>query len=85
LVKRRRISGPENVFAWRARLLTLDVQEVPVSAEVAMRAAELDGLHGDPVDRIIVATAIVESALLLTADRRMLDWPGNMRREDARR
>ncbi len=54
-------------------------------AEIAMRAAELDELHGDPIDRIIVATAIVEGALLLTADRRILDWPGSMRRQDARR
>jgi PIN domain nuclease of toxin-antitoxin system len=85
LVKRRRIAGPESVSGWRARLITLDVQEVPVSAEVAMRAAALDELHGDPIDRIIVATAIVESALLLTADRRILDWSGSMRRQDARR
>jgi PIN domain nuclease of toxin-antitoxin system len=63
----------------------LGVREVPVSAEVAMRASELDELHGDPIDRIIVATALAEDAVLLTADRPILDWPGKMRRQDARR
>ena len=79
LVRRRRIASPESVSGWRARLMALDVQEVPVSAEIAVRAAELDELHGDPIDRIIVATAIIKGALLLTADRRILDWPGSMR------
>jgi len=82
---RGRISGPHTVRDWRARLLSLGVLEAVVSADIAVLAAELDGLHGDPIDRIIVATAIVESALLLTADRRILDWPGSMRRQDARR
>ena len=50
-----------------------------------MRASELDELHGDPIDRIIVATALVEDAVLLTADRSILDWSGKMRRQDARR
>lgn len=85
LTKRGRIAGPESVFGWRSRLLTLDVREVPVSAEIAMQAADLDDLHGDPIDRIIVATAIIESAELLTADRRILDWSGSLRRQDARR
>jgi len=84
-VKRRRIAGPGSASGWRARLVTLDVQEVPVSAEIATRAAELDELRGGPIDRIIVATAIVEGALLLAADRTILDWPGSMRRQDARR
>ncbi|MGD9881360.1 MAG: type II toxin-antitoxin system VapC family toxin [Reyranella sp.] len=85
LARRRCIAGPESVSAWRARLITLDVQEIPVSADIALRAAQLGELHGDPIDRIIVATAIVEGALLSTADRRILDWPGSMQRQDARR
>lgn len=50
-----------------------------------MRASELDELHGDPFDRIIVATALVEGAILLTADQSLLAWPGELRRLDARR
>ncbi|MFO1084024.1 MAG: type II toxin-antitoxin system VapC family toxin [Reyranellaceae bacterium] len=85
LRKRRRIGGPESVWGWHSSLVTLGVRVLPVSAEIAMRASELDDLHGDPIDRVIVATAIVEGAILLTADRPILDWPGSMRRQDARR
>jgi len=56
-----------------------------MSSEIAVLASELDDLHGDPIDRLIVATAIVEGAVLLTADRPILDWSGSMRRQDARR
>jgi PIN domain nuclease of toxin-antitoxin system len=50
-----------------------------------VRASDLLNLPGDPLDRIIVATALVERAVLLTADRRILDWPGQVQRLDARR
>ena len=35
-------------------------------------------MQDDPVDRLIVATAL-EGHRLVTADRRVLDWPGNLR------
>jgi PIN domain nuclease of toxin-antitoxin system len=49
-----------------------------------MRASDLDNLPGDPLDRIILATALVEDAILLTADSRLLEWPGTARLLDAR-
>ncbi len=50
-----------------------------------MGAVELEGMHGDPIDRIIVATALAHDAVLLTADRPILEWSGRLRRQDARR
>jgi PIN domain nuclease of toxin-antitoxin system len=50
-----------------------------------MGAVELEGLHSDPIDRIIVATAVAHDAVLLTADRAILQWSGGLRRQDARR
>lgn len=50
-----------------------------------MRASGLDNLTRDPVDRLIVATAMVEDAVLLTADGSLLAWPGQVRRQDAQR
>jgi PIN domain nuclease of toxin-antitoxin system len=61
------------------------MREMPLSAEIALLAAELEDLHGDLIDRIIVATALIEDAVLLTADRAILEWPGKVRRQDARR
>ena len=79
------VEGPPSARDWRNRLLSLGVRELGLSAEIAMRAMELDDLHGDPLDRIIVATALVEEAMLLTADRPILERPGRLRRQDARR
>lgn len=44
----------------------------PLSVEVAWEAAALP-LHGDPADRILVATARALDATLLTADGLLLD------------
>ncbi len=70
---------------WRAGMLSLGVREIPLSTEVAIRASEIDNLTGDPMDRLIVATALVEDAVLLTADGSLLAWPGGVRRQDAQR
>ena len=84
-LRRGRIEWPADVRAWRNRILSLGVREVGLSAEVAMTAMELEDLHGDPFDRVIVATALTEDAVLLTADRPLLAWPGRLHRQDARR
>ena len=53
--------------------------EIPVSGAIGIRAALLPDMHGDPADRIIVATAL-EGHQLITADERMLAWPGKLNR-----
>ena len=68
--------------AWRRTLLAQGLLEIPVNGIIAVRAGMLAGLHGDPADRLIVATAL-EGHQLLTADRRILDWSGQLNRLDA--
>jgi PIN domain nuclease of toxin-antitoxin system len=42
---------------------------IPISSSIAICAAELgEPFHGDPMDRMIAATAIMEDCVLLTAD-----------------
>jgi PIN domain nuclease of toxin-antitoxin system len=47
----------------------------PLSTEIAVEAGALPGgFRSDPADLIIVATARVTGAMLLTRDRRILDY-----------
>ena len=47
----------------------------PLSMEVAAESARLPGkFHGDPADRIIVATARVLRAMLVTADQKIIEY-----------
>ena len=72
------------VDVWRCGLLEKGVTEIPTTGEIGIAAATLTDALSDPADRIIVATAIREGALLLTSDERILDWEGALRRHDAR-
>ncbi|MBF0624927.1 MAG: type II toxin-antitoxin system VapC family toxin [Magnetococcales bacterium] len=47
----------------------------PLTPTIAMDSVALPNLnHKDPADRMILATARVEKAILLTRDQRMLDY-----------
>ena len=69
--------------AWRRNLLDSGLVELAVDGDIAVRAGLLSNMHGDPADRLIVATAL-EGHRLVTADRRILGWPGHLSRLDAR-
>ena len=68
---------------WRRDLLDRGLIEIPVDGGIATRAGLLPNIHGDPADRIIVATAL-EGHQLVTADGKILRWPGQLGRLDAR-
>lgn len=72
------------VAQWRADRLADGLRELPLDGEVAIRAAGLGGLPGDPADRFIVATVLTHGATLVTADERILGWSGKLQRLDAR-
>lgn len=74
-----RLRFPEDIRMWRREQLEQWIAEVPVDGDIGVRAAELTDFHGDPADRIIVATAL-EGHRLVTADRRILEWSGEVNR-----
>lgn len=49
----------------------LDFTELPVVSAVAARVADLPLHHRDPFDRLLVAQAVEEDALLLTVDAQL--------------
>lgn len=54
--------------------LRLGFLELPISLAHAEYAADLPPLHGDPFERMLVAQAIVEQMVLVTADRRLSEY-----------
>ena len=82
LHEKGRLAVLHDVASWRRTLLEEGLVEIAVDGEIGIRASELPGFHGDPADRIIVATAL-EGHRLVTADRRILEWPGHLSRLDA--
>lgn len=74
LSERGRIKLDSTVRAWvRDALARERVEPVPVTAEIAVEAGRLRFV-GDPVDRIVYATARVGDAQLVTRDERMREY-----------
>lgn len=73
---------------WIAMVFTgLDLREVAVSRDIAWDAGQLpDDIHGDPGDRIMIATARTLECPLLTSDRAILRHAaaGHLKAIDAR-
>lgn len=70
LVARDRIRLDRPTAAWVRDLLAGDRMAVAeLTASVAVTAAELDGFHGDPADRLLYATARRNGVPLVTKDR----------------
>ena len=84
LVLKGRIAIDLTVDRWRLDLIGSGLIELPLDGGIGLAAAHLDDLHGNPADRFILATARENDAILLTADRRLLEWPGSLQRHDAR-
>jgi len=54
--------------------------EISVRAKAAALVARLPLLHRDPFDRVLVAQAIVEPAILYTADQQLVPYSDLVRR-----
>jgi PIN domain nuclease of toxin-antitoxin system len=83
LQRQGRLSVARELSEWRRALLAAGLEELPLSGEVGILAAALPQFHADPADRIIVATSLLRHATLVTADERLLQWPGELTRLSA--
>lgn len=88
LLGRRRLTLAQDLGAWvRLAQRSPGLRIVPVDAAIALDSTTLPALrHGDPADRLILATARALSARLVTCDRLLLDYgaTGNVLTLDAR-
>jgi PIN domain nuclease of toxin-antitoxin system len=76
LVEKKRIELNMDCLDWVERSLSLSgIVLVPISPRIAIQSTRLPGvIHGDPADRILIATAVEESAVLATHDQKLLDY-----------
>lgn len=76
LASKGKIMIEKPVLMWIQDALGLPgIQLKPLTPEVAVESTQLPGgFHGDPADRLIVATARVSQLTLLTRDQKILDY-----------
>jgi PIN domain nuclease of toxin-antitoxin system len=64
---------------FRLGLLDNQFEELAITSEQTFAVSTLPLIHKDPFDRLLVAQAMVESMLLLTADPAIARYPGPIR------
>jgi PIN domain nuclease of toxin-antitoxin system len=76
LEAKRRISLSHPVDNWvRSALRAPGCQLLPLTPEIAIESTRLPAsAHGDPADRILIASSRVTGARLATRDRSILDY-----------
>lgn len=76
LESKGRISFDRDCQTWIDEMLAAPgLHLVPLSPEIAVQSTRLPGnVHGDPADRILIATARVLNATLLTADAKIRNY-----------
>ncbi|MBX9943157.1 MAG: type II toxin-antitoxin system VapC family toxin [Reyranella sp.] len=83
-IRKGKFALGKTIVDWRSDVLRLGVREVAVDGTIGIRANHLQGLHEDPADRLIVATALELGASLITSDAKLLAWKGPLACIDAR-
>lgn len=69
------ILAPEWPQTFAAEMTTNDILWLPIEALHCRKIIELPPVHGDPFDRILVAQALCENMILLTADANLRQYP----------
>ena len=73
--RRGRLELPRPMREWFALALAgSDVELLPLTPEIAVRAVELPDIHRDPFDRIIIATALEMDTRLASVDGRFVSY-----------
>ncbi len=76
LVEKKRIQIDMDTLDWVEQALDIPgMQLSPVTPKIAIQSTKLlDEVHGDPIDRLLIATAFEENAVLVTRDQKILKY-----------
>ena len=77
LVEHHRLTLPSDLQTWMAAIEAINgMKFIPVDHQIAVASVQLPvGLHKDPADRILVATAMLLNIPIVTADQKMHAYP----------
>jgi PIN domain nuclease of toxin-antitoxin system len=77
LIKKNRLVLSMDITSWLDSVSQIEgVRFIPVDNAIGILATQLPGdFHSDPADRIIVATAGKLAAPLITADKKIINYP----------
>jgi len=68
-----------NAETWLDRNTAWPVEVEPIRPAICVKCSRLKNFHGDPADRLIVATALCLDLPLVTADRAIVAWAKSSR------
>jgi PIN domain nuclease of toxin-antitoxin system len=74
LVQKGRLHLTPDVDNWISANLNRTVELEPLSPAICIASSRLSEFHGDPADRLIVATAMTLGLPLMTADKKIIEW-----------
>jgi len=76
LVAKGRLRLDREVLVWVEEALAVGTSLLAISPRIAVTAGSLEGLHGDPADRLIIATAMETSSILVSKDSGIRSFAG---------
>ena len=74
LVQKGRLDLAPDVDTWISANLKRPVELEPFSPAICIASSRLLEFHGDPADRLIVATAMTLGLPLMTMDKKIIEW-----------
>ena len=74
LVHKGRLDLAPDVDTWISVNLKRPVELEPLSPAICIASSRLLEFHGDPADRLIVATAMTLGLPLMTVDKNIIEW-----------
>lgn len=74
LASKGRLELKPDTDRWIRTNLQPPIRLEPLHPEISLESCRLDNFHGDPADRLIVATALVLGVPLITSDRQIIGW-----------
>jgi PIN domain nuclease of toxin-antitoxin system len=76
LARKRRIFLPVSVEDFFLKAIEgAGLHLLPLTPKIAARSAFLPDIHHDPIDRVLIATALEHDAILITKDEAIARYP----------